>query len=180
MEKFNLNEGNEALKRVLLMMKYDNKKTLVENAGLLLEQNENEYFANLVKSYMSHPETIPNVFGNPTIKPEVNAKAFFSAISNAINKTRGITGIARDTDPSQGLPFIIKKTFDSLPNSMAMFKAYPSVGGESLWEALEGEWFAGDLKDSVINPVKSQLQTWCQDTKNKKNNFCVVKTRYGL
>jgi hypothetical protein len=180
MEKFNLTEGNDALKRVLLMMKYDNKKTLVENTDLLLEQTEDEYFTNLVKSYMSHPETIPNVFGTPTIKPEVNAKAFFSAISNAMNKTRGITNITRDTDPDQGLPFIISKTFNTLPNSFAMFKSYPSVGGESLWDALEGEWFAGDLKNSVINPVKTQLQTWCQDPKHKKNDFCVVKTRYGL
>ena len=31
MEKYNLNEGNDALKRVLLMMKYDAKKTLTEN-----------------------------------------------------------------------------------------------------------------------------------------------------
>jgi len=61
-----------------------------------------------------------------------------------------------------------------------MFKAYPAVGGESLWKALDGEWFAGDLKDSVINPVKNQLQTWCKDPKNIKNDICIVKTRYGI
>ncbi len=33
MEKYDLNEGNDALKRVLLMMKYDNKKTLSENTS---------------------------------------------------------------------------------------------------------------------------------------------------
>jgi hypothetical protein len=180
MEKYTLNEGTEALNRVRLMMGYDSKKTLVENTSLLLEQNEDEYFTNLVKSYMAHPEAIPNVFGKPTITPEVNAKAFFGAISNKLNKTRGITGIARDMDPAQGLPFIISKTFTSLPNSFAMFKSYPAVGGESLWDALEGEWFAGDLKDSIINPVKTQLQTWCKDPKHKKNDLCVVKTRYGL
>lgn len=38
MEKFNLNEGNDALKRVLLMMKYDNTKTLKENIGEIQEQ----------------------------------------------------------------------------------------------------------------------------------------------
>ena len=31
MEKYNPNEGNDSLKRILLMMKYDNKKTLSEN-----------------------------------------------------------------------------------------------------------------------------------------------------
>jgi hypothetical protein len=178
MEKFNLNEGNDALKRVLLMMKYDNKKTLVENTSLIFEQTEDEYFTNLTKSFMAHPEQIPNIFGNPTIKPEVNAKAFFMAISN--DRKRGIGSITRDMDPDQGLPSIISKTFNTLPNSVAMIKSYPAVGGETFWEAIEGEWFADDLKDSVINPVKTQIQTWCQDPKNKKNNLCVVKSRYGL
>ncbi len=39
MEKFNLNEGNDALKRVLLMMKYDANKTLTENVEEIQEQN---------------------------------------------------------------------------------------------------------------------------------------------
>lgn len=39
MEKYNLNEGNDALKRVLLMMKYDNSKTLNENKEEVDEQN---------------------------------------------------------------------------------------------------------------------------------------------
>jgi len=40
MEKFNLNEGNDALKRVLLMMKYDANKTLTENVENLEPINE--------------------------------------------------------------------------------------------------------------------------------------------
>ena len=40
MEKYNLNEGNDALKRVLLMMKYDAKKTLTENIEEFKSVNE--------------------------------------------------------------------------------------------------------------------------------------------
>jgi hypothetical protein len=40
MEKYNLNEGNESLKRVLLMMGYDSKKTLEENTKIIFEQEE--------------------------------------------------------------------------------------------------------------------------------------------
>jgi hypothetical protein len=40
MEKYNLNEGNDALKRVLLMMKYDAKKTLTENIEEIESVNE--------------------------------------------------------------------------------------------------------------------------------------------
>lgn len=39
MEKYNLNEGNDALRRVLLMMKYDANKTLTENVEEIAEQN---------------------------------------------------------------------------------------------------------------------------------------------
>lgn len=39
MSKYNLNEGNESLKKILLLMKYDNKKTLTENVGELEEDN---------------------------------------------------------------------------------------------------------------------------------------------
>jgi hypothetical protein len=178
MEKYTLNEGTEALNRVRLMMGYDSKKTLVENTELIFEQTEDEYFTNLAKSFMAHPEQIPNVFGNPTIKPEVNANAFFKAISN--DRHRGLGSITRDMDPQQGLPSIVSKTFNTLPNSVAMIKSYPAVGGESLWDAIDGEWFAKDLMNSVVNPIKTQLQTWCQDPKNKKNNLCKVKSRYGL
>jgi hypothetical protein len=42
MEKYNLGEGNESLKKILLMMKYDNKKTLSENENnLKITLNEN-------------------------------------------------------------------------------------------------------------------------------------------
>jgi hypothetical protein len=40
MEKYSLNEGNESLKRILLMMNYDNKKTLEENTKVIFEQEE--------------------------------------------------------------------------------------------------------------------------------------------
>jgi hypothetical protein len=43
MEKYNLNEGNESLKRILLMMNYDNKKTLSENVEAVNEQANFDY-----------------------------------------------------------------------------------------------------------------------------------------
>lgn len=39
MKKYSLNEGNESLKRVLLMMGYDSKKTLEENNKIIFEQD---------------------------------------------------------------------------------------------------------------------------------------------
>ena len=39
MSKYNLNEGNESLKKILLLMKYDNRKTLTENVELIEKNN---------------------------------------------------------------------------------------------------------------------------------------------
>lgn len=47
MEKYNLNEGNESLKRILLMMKYDNKKTLSENVEEINEQGVGSVLKNV-------------------------------------------------------------------------------------------------------------------------------------
>lgn len=57
MEKYNLNEGNESLKRVLLMMGYDNNKTLVENTKNIFEQDmDNDVDPKLTNS-LSQPVT---------------------------------------------------------------------------------------------------------------------------
>ncbi len=39
MSKYNLNEGNESLKKILLLMKYDNQKTLTENVDSIEKNN---------------------------------------------------------------------------------------------------------------------------------------------
>lgn len=57
MEKYNLNEGNESLKRVLLMMGYDNNKTLAENTKNIFEQDmDNDVDPKLTNS-LSQPVT---------------------------------------------------------------------------------------------------------------------------
>jgi Putative peptidoglycan binding domain len=48
MEKVKIEEGNAALERVLLMMNYDMKKTLKENAGLVSEQDVPKGYLNIV------------------------------------------------------------------------------------------------------------------------------------
>lgn len=48
MEKVNLEEGNNALQRVLLMMKYDMNKTLNENKGIVSEQEVPKGYTNII------------------------------------------------------------------------------------------------------------------------------------
>ncbi len=49
MSKYDLNEGNDALKRVLLMMNYDNKKTLSENESNGKKNSDSEEVLNIIK-----------------------------------------------------------------------------------------------------------------------------------
>jgi peptidoglycan hydrolase-like protein with peptidoglycan-binding domain len=53
MEKVNLQEGNAALERVLLMMKYDMNKTLNENKGVISEQEQPKGYRNIVVTYLN-------------------------------------------------------------------------------------------------------------------------------
>lgn len=43
MKKYNLQEGNESLKKILLMMNYDSSKTLSENTSVIIENKINLY-----------------------------------------------------------------------------------------------------------------------------------------
>ena len=171
MEKYDINEGNEALKRVLLMMKYDDKKTLTENTSLLLEQNEDEYFNTIVKGYMKNPNKMTRNYGNPTINPIKNAEAFQKAIE----------GVGRDIS---GLDYVINKTFNNLSDSMSIIKVYPEVNNETLYDAIDGEWFSGNIMKSIVGKISSQFKSWCSSTVNTSKEICKVKSKeqmkYGI
>lgn len=60
----NINEGLESLERILLMMKYDNKKTLSENYAVLKEQPDSKFDTPYTKELMrkyEKPATLEDV-----------------------------------------------------------------------------------------------------------------------
>jgi hypothetical protein len=108
-------------------------------------------------------------YGNPTIDPKKNAEAFQKAIK----------GIGRDIS---GLDYVIDKTFNKLSDSMSLIKTYPEVNGETLYDAIDGEWFSGGIMKTIVNKITSQLKTWC--TSNPQKEICKVKSKeqmkYGI
>jgi hypothetical protein len=163
----------EALNRVKLMMGYDSSKTLNENKSVIFEQiaSPDEYFKSIVKGYMKYPEKITINYGTPSINPKKNAEAFQTAID----------GLGRDIS---GLDYIIGKTFNKLSDSMAMIKTYPEVAGENLYDAIDGEWFSGNLMKTIVSKISSQLKSWCTVPVNSKQEICKVKSKeemkYGI
>jgi len=144
--------AEEALNEIRLRMVYNASKTLNENKGMVKEQADMnmEYFKTATKSLMNNPSQIANVdFGKPT----ANVKNAAAAIK------KSVSGLGTDF---HGLDYILQNGFNNINNSMAIVKNYPAIGGESLYEALNGEWFAGGTKNKIINQVAGQLMEWCK------------------
>jgi hypothetical protein len=160
--------AGESLNQIRLRMIYNSSKTLNENRDLVTEQaNTNlEYFETAAKSLMNDPSQIKSInFGNPT----TNVKNAVTAIKNSVN------GVGTDL---HGLDYILQKGFNNISNSIAIIKSYPETGGESLFDALNGEWFDGGTMDKIVNQVATQLMGWCNGKKNI--GICTPKTKDEL
>lgn len=127
MEKYNLNEGNESLKKILLMMKYDNKKTLSENEEKLnISLNENR-----VNDYWNR------------LSRETRNK--FAKINTAVS--------AAGTDEDkfvEGVELLTKDDFNTLQD---LLKTVGMAGYRSFTDMVNGELGSTDLKyvKSIVN-----------------------------
>jgi hypothetical protein len=156
----------EALEKIKLHMKYDTSKTLNENTELLKE-DDSQYWATVATSIMDKPDQIKSIsFGNPTV--DVNQAC--TTIKKAV------TGVGTDKD---AINYIADNAFKDIANSIAIIKKYPEIsGGESLYDALNNEWFAGGAKKNMIGKVASQIMQWC--VSHQKLSICKPKTAEEL
>lgn len=152
----------ESLQRVKLMMEYNLSKTYTENKTVIQEQANDEYFKTVAESIMNDPSQVKNIdFGNPTINVAQACQSLYKAIDGLGTTTSGIS-------------YIVDSAFKTIADTIAIIKKYPEVGGESLYDALEGEWFIGSTKNKVIGKIASQMQSWCQTKTNI--GICTPKT----
>jgi hypothetical protein len=109
-------------------------------------------------------------FGTPTVNTEQAATTIYNAV------------VGLGTTP-EALRHVIDKAFKTLADSISIIKVYKSSEreNETLWDALNGEWFDGGAMESVIDKVAGQLKTWCQT--HKKISLCQELTddelKYG-
>lgn len=167
--------AEEALNEIRLRMVYDSSKTLNENLSLINEGSTSNYYKTRVQQLMQYPDNaIFKVnFGNPTVNVEQAATTIYNAIA----------GLGTSKEP---LKYVIDKAFKTLPDSVAIIKAYESSDreNETLWDALNGEWFDGGSMESMVGKVAMQLKNWCNSNpKNKKITICQELTddelKYG-
>lgn len=148
--------AGEALNEIRLRMIYDSSKTLNENKRIVNEQNTDDllYFETAAKSIMKTPTQIKNInFGSPTNN--------FKTAASAIKKS--VDGVGTTFE---GLEYVLLSGFTNISNSMAIIKYYPTIGGESIYDALNEELFAGGSMNKIVTKVANQLMQWCSNKPN--------------
>jgi hypothetical protein len=130
-----------------------------------------KYFKTRSLQIMEYPEKIPTVTGF-----EQNV---VRAVTDGI--AEGVKGVGRDTEQ---LSYLISKGFATFPNSVEICKKYKNEKGESLLDAVEGEWFSGGIKENIQNRIANSMKNWCSQPDNSKNGLCVIKSenelKYGI
>lgn len=160
--------AGESLNNIRLRMIYDSSKTLNENKRIVNEQSNGdlEYFETAVESTMKYPNQVSKLnFGSPTIDVEKAANAIKIAVDGVG------TGF-------EGLTYVLDKGFTNISNSMGIIKFYPSIGNESLYDALTGEIFAGGSMSKIVTKVAGQLMEWCKT--KQKHEICIPKSKTEL
>jgi hypothetical protein len=164
--------AGEALNEIRLRMMYDSSKTLNENISTIKEQiaDNFQYFETVAKSIMNKPDQIAKInFGNPTI----DVSKACTTIKNAV------TGLGTT---KEAISYVTENAFKDIQNSMGIIKTYPQIsGGESLYQALNNEWFAGDVTNKLTTKVAKQVMEWCRS--HSTISICIPKTpeelKYG-
>jgi len=159
MENDIIKEGQEELIQSLLVMNYDMKKTLSENIEIINEQNNQKYFEIRIKQILKYPEKI-SVF-----KPVIGQNQIKAA--HLINQ--GVSGL-RNADKSERVNYSIDKGFNTLEELLGLSKKYKESYGESLLDALEGEWFAGG-DDRVIEKGVGLAKELCNQPRKYGSNM---------
>lgn len=124
MEKYSLNEANESLKRILLMMNYDNKKTLEENTKVIFEQNtsvenavdaDNDIDPRLTQSVSQQTTTVPaEATPAPPLSYEDTVKKLQNLLITKYQAKLGQSGPNKDGVDGK----IGKLTLDAIVNAM--------------------------------------------------------------
>jgi hypothetical protein len=165
---------SEILEKIKLHMKYDVSKTLNENTQLLKEDTW-DYWKEITKKIMKKPnqEVASKIKGKTTLDDE-KVKQVCKNIKDIVSPSETF-GINFDkSQEKEDLLYNIGKSFTTLGDAILIFKKYPSIGGESLYDALDEEWSMSDVLDGIIDNVSNQIKLWCSS--NPKVGFCKEKT----
>jgi len=167
----NINEGQESLKRALLMMSYKLDKTLNENI------NESSKMLRFLTPdvVLYKPEAVINLMGLPKANTK-NVDKIVQTINDAIS----------GAGTGDGLYYAISNTdaFNTLERSILISSKYKSSYGESLGDAMEGEWFATKSRATLNKILQTLIDNYCASTGKNNKKWCEIKpegqVKYGF
>jgi hypothetical protein len=194
MSKYNLDEGNESLKRIMLLMKYDNKKTLTEN----IDEQAGEMASSALEyaalgaaagSFLPGPG---NIIGGAigAIYGLINgAGTSYNKINKTVKEYCSPEKSGKSTMSKQELNRIADKIFDAVdgmgtdedsiksaiselevfPDFCEMAKRYENRHGETLMDSLDGDIDAeSEWKRYVWLPVLDLVENTPEEKPEEK------------
>ena len=163
MEKYSLNEGNESLKRILLMMSYDNKKTLEENTKNIFEQ-DNTPVVNQDEDNALDPKIVAAGSSTETPAAEVHL-----SYDDTIKKLQNllITKYQANLGKSGADGKIGKLTLDAINNAIKLKLSKeptpPANGEKKSEEPLKNNGIVDNSTPENKTPVQGEIQGTISD-----------------
>jgi len=148
------------------------KKVLKEEILSPDSPDVKNYYNTRSLQIMKYPEKIPSLTG------------FDSKVVQVVSQgiTDSIEGIGMGGETKEKLKYLISKGFTTLPNAIEISKEYKKKNGESLIDALDKEWMAGDSKKTIQSMIFKSIGDWC--SKSPNHSICKVKSdnelKYGI
>lgn len=145
------------------------KRIISENSAL---DNTNNYYNTRTLQILKYPEKIPTISGYDQKIVDVVSKGMYDVID----------GIGMGSESKEKLKYLISKGFTTLPNSIEICKRYKKLSEENLFDALDGEWMAGNSLDTIKMMMVKSMSNYCNTSKNAP--ICKIKSaeelKYGI
>jgi hypothetical protein len=161
MEKYNLGEGNDSLKKILLMMKYNNKKTLSENVMFINEQSSFEDAANVAQDLVNSLVGDVKTSDLNDIEKILNDRVFGKRMSDGKCLLSKVNEYFKNTKTSRWFTWGVLVPGDYKSRYLKDMIRASEESGEPQFE---------DVKQQLIKLIESEENGFCKTNDTVKNN----------
>jgi len=146
------------------------KRVISESSGI--DSSSDNYFKTRTLQILEYPEKIPSISG------------YDEKIVNVVTKglSDSINGVGMGSETKEKLSYLISKGFKTFANSVEICKRYKKQNNESLFDALDGEWMAGNSLETIKSMILNSMSEYCSTSKNSP--ICKIKSdneiKYGI
>jgi hypothetical protein len=161
------------MKKVIRLSESDLQRIIerIINENISLD-SANNYYNTRTLQILKYPEKIPTISGYDQKIVDVVSKGIYDVVN----------GIGMGSESKAKLTYLISKGFTTLPNSIEICKRYKKLTEESLFDALDGEWMAGNSLETIKMMMAKSMSNYCNTSKTA--SICKIKSaeelKYGI